>query len=237
VTDRELDRIRREYERRAGDWRLDDGRYASSDPANAAAIAERSATARELLRSHGVHDIASLRVLDAGCGAGGELARLAAAGATAERLVGIDLLRFRVRDAVAALPGGAFAAANAAALPFRDGIFDLVLLFTVLSSVVDARLRTRIGIDVARVLRPGGAVLWYDFRWNPTNRQTTGIGPGEVRRLFPGFEHDMRRVTLAPPIARRLVPRLPRAASAISRVPALRSHTIGLAMKPTEMTT
>jgi SAM-dependent methyltransferase len=193
---------------------------------------ERRRVALELLGTHGFGDLASQRVLDVGCGAGGELARLAGDGADPAQLVGVDLLPGRVGGAAESLPEARFAVANGAELPFRDGAFDLALLFTVLSSVLVGDLRARIGADVARVLRPGGAVLWYDFRWNPTNRQTTGIGVDEVRRLFPGFAHETRRVTLAPPLARAIAPRAPKVAAAASRVPFLRSHTIGLAIKP-----
>jgi SAM-dependent methyltransferase len=231
VSDPELERIRREYDRRAGDDRYRDF-YMPSDPANAAAIEERRIAARTLLRDHGFDDLAAVRVLDLGCGAGGELARLVADGARVSNLTGVDLLPFRVQAAVGSLPGARFAVANGAELPFRDARFDLALLFTVLSSVLDRDLRTRIGAEAARVLRPGGAVLWYDFRWNPTNRQTTGIGAEELRRLFPGFAHHTRRVTLAPPIARALAPRLPTLSRVASQVRFLRSHTIGLAIKP-----
>jgi hypothetical protein len=48
--------------------------------------------------------------------------------------------------------------------------------------------------------------LSYDFWLNPTNRQTRGIRPSEIRRLFPGAHLEFYRITLAPPIARRLAP-------------------------------
>jgi SAM-dependent methyltransferase len=231
VTDHELRRIRLEYDRRDHDSRFGD-LYTTTDPANAAAISERRRVGLDLLSEHGFGDLASLRILDIGCGAGGELQRMVDWGAKPESLVGIDLLPLRVRDAVKVVTGSRFAVANAAELPFPDARFDLALLFTVLSSVLDSSLRVRIGTETARVVRPGGGVLWYDFRWNPTNRQTLGIGPGEMRRLFPGFHHFTRRVTLAPPIARAVTPRAPSLASAMSRLRFLRSHTIGLAIKP-----
>jgi hypothetical protein len=59
---------------------------------------------------------------------------------------------------------------------------------------------------MVRVLRPGGLIIWYDFWFNPTNRQTQGIRPAEIRRLFPHCTHTFYRLTLAPPLARRLVP-------------------------------
>jgi hypothetical protein len=55
-----------------------------------------------------------------------------------------------------------------------------------------------------RVVRPGGLILWYDFWINPINPQTRGIRRAEIRALFHGSRYAFRRVTLAPPIARRL---------------------------------
>jgi hypothetical protein len=57
-----------------------------------------------------------------------------------------------------------------------------------------------------RVLRPSGLILWYDFWLNPVNPQTRGIRPAEIKRLFPNCRYEFHRITLAPPIARRLVP-------------------------------
>jgi hypothetical protein len=60
--------------------------------------------------------------------------------------------------------------------------------------------------ELLRVTRPGGMILWYDFWLNPSNPQTRGIRPAEIKRLFPGCTFRFERITLAPPLARRLVP-------------------------------
>jgi len=57
-----------------------------------------------------------------------------------------------------------------------------------------------------RVLKPNGIILWYDFWLNPTNPQTRGIRPKEIRELFPNCNFEFHKITLAPPIARRIVP-------------------------------
>ena len=48
--------------------------------------------------------------------------------------------------------------------------------------------------------------MWYDFWLNPTNPQTKGIRPAEIRQLFPGCRCSFQRITLAPPLARRIIP-------------------------------
>ena len=67
-----------------------------------------------------------------------------------------------------------------------------------------AELMVRMAREMLRVLKPDGLILWYDFWLNPTNRQTRGIRPREVKALFPNCHFKFRRITLAPPIARRL---------------------------------
>ena len=57
-----------------------------------------------------------------------------------------------------------------------------------------------------RVLKPGGLILSYDFWLNPLNRQTRGIRPKEIREYFPDSQYSFERITLAPPLAGRLVP-------------------------------
>jgi SAM-dependent methyltransferase len=96
------------------------------------------------------------RVLDVGCGAGQELAPFLADG---RRLgVGIDLApeAGRVGRELHA-PGArpAFICGAAEALPFRDGAFDVVICRLALPYTDNARALAQI----ARVLRPGGALI------------------------------------------------------------------------------
>ena len=222
-------RIQAEYERRLAE--MLPGRYAPDAVSTIALVRSREIALLDLLKGHRIN-LDDSRVLDLGCGGGGELQRLLALGSDPRRLTGIDLLPFRLDGAREAVPGVAFLAADGGAMPFRDSSFDLAMLFTVLSSILDPGLRHEVAEEVRRVLRPGGALLWYDFKWNPTNRQTTGIGPRHIRELFPTFNHETRSVTLAPPIARAVAPRSMRLSELLERVPFLRSHTIGIAVKP-----
>lgn len=52
----------------------------------------------------------------------------------------------------------ALCAAQAAALPFADGCFDLVVSFSTLEHIPDPALRRRAFAEIARVTRPGGQV-------------------------------------------------------------------------------
>ena len=59
--------------------------------------------------------------------------------------------------------------------------------------------------EMLRVLHAKGMILWYDFWVNPTNPQTRGIRPAEIRQLFPNCRYDFQKIILAPPIARKIV--------------------------------
>ena len=97
------------------------------------------------------------RVLDAGCGGGGMPLSLAE---EAQSVVGIDPAP-RFPDAGARLGRERglrnlhFALADGMALPFRSGVFDLVLSHAVIEHVEDAPLYLR---ECARVLAPRGHV-------------------------------------------------------------------------------
>ena len=82
-----------------------------------------------------------------------------------------------------------------------------------------------------RVLTRTGMIVWYDFWLNPTNPQTRGIRLGEIRRLFPDCRLDVRCVTLAPPIARRVVPLSWTLALVLENLRALNSHYL-VGIKP-----
>jgi SAM-dependent methyltransferase len=124
---------------------------------------------------------------------------------------------------------------NAAQIPWPDASFELVCQYTVFSSILDPQMRRQIAAEMNRVLRPGGAVLWYDFMYNnPRNPDVRGIKADEIRSLYPGFQLHLRRITLAPFIARRLPePLLPVLYPLLATIPLLRTHYLGLLVKPT----
>jgi SAM-dependent methyltransferase len=98
---------------------------------------------------------AAQRILDAGCGPGGNGAWLAGYG----DVVGVDLsddaLRFvRARRATTLPLKGSIDH-----LPFADASFDVAVSITVLTCVPDDGRALR---ELGRVLRPGGAVLLFE---------------------------------------------------------------------------
>jgi SAM-dependent methyltransferase len=96
-------------------------------------------------------------VLDVGCGEG-QVSRLAAAGAARRLVVGVDPTSAQLTVAARRGGGVAFAGAVASALPFPSASFDAVIACLVFEHIddVDAAID-----EVGRVLRPGGAFLFF----------------------------------------------------------------------------
>ena len=227
-----------EAERIAQAYRSRDARaVARWDPNNLGnrhILAERRRLVRRLLATQGWLPLGDRRVLDVGAGNGAELAWFRELGAADANLVGIDLLPERVEVARRSFPQVEFHFGNAEQLPFPDAGFDLVVTYTLFSSILDADMSAGVASEIQRVMRPGGGLLWYDFRYDsPANRDVRGVSAGRVRTLFPGLEGRLIALTLLPPLARRLGRLTPMAYPALVRVPPLRSHLLGLLRKPT----
>ena len=100
-------------------------------------------------------------VLDLGCGLGEYVRAFARRGAHA---LGTDIAIDRLVEAQERVVSTAtcgvdgFLAAAGEALPFRDALFDLVVLNEVIEHVQDDRATLR---EVARVLRPGGTCVLF----------------------------------------------------------------------------
>jgi SAM-dependent methyltransferase len=165
-------------------------------------------------------------VLDAGCGSGWLLARLAAEGVAEGRLHGVDVLEQRVATAAEALPGAHLRAADVRSLPAGDGSMSLVIFLTVLSSLagpddVAAALR-----EARRVVAPSGHVaVWEPRVPTPGNRATRLIRRADLTAAL-GPAIASRPLTVAPPLARRLGAAAPRAYPALARVHLLLTHRL-----------
>ncbi len=172
-------------------------------------------------------------VLEIGYGHRGWLADMLGWGLRCSDLHGIELDGERAGVAQAAFPGADLRVGDAASMEWTDESFELVVASTVFTSILDDEVRRRVADEVTRVLRPGGALLWYDFRVdNPANPNVRGIAEEELKNLLPGFAHHLRTVTLAPPLARRVVPISWAVATLFECLPFLRTHILGVLVKP-----
>ena len=216
--------VRAAYERRMAKGL--DGRYEYREPTNLFIYQGRERALLSLLRENGLLPLTGRQILDAGCGDGNVLLDLVRYGGDPSSLSGVDLLEDRIARARELLPAAALSLGDIQSLAFPDASFDLVLAFTLLSSVVNPAGRAGVTRELVRVTRPGGLVVVYDFWLNPFNRNARSVKRSELRALFPGRKVDCRSITLAPPLVRLFVPRRGGwvAASILEMLPFLRSH-------------
>jgi len=220
---REAKRIRREYQRRQRE--IEPGFYALDRPANLFARHTQERALAAALRHGGLLPLAGRRVLEVGCGSGQWLASCEAFGATRHQLAAIELDEDRWRAAGERFPGADLRHGDASELPWTDASFEVVLQSTVFTSILDPAVRLAVAAEMLRVLAPDGRILWYDFSYNnPANSQVRGVRRQELDQLFPGCRIWARRVTLAPPLARRLVPQSRLAAELLQSLRLFNTH-------------
>jgi ubiquinone/menaquinone biosynthesis C-methylase UbiE len=160
------------------------------------------------------------RLLDAGCGSGWWLRELAERGAA--RLHGVDLSPERVEAAAAAVPVADVRVGDVRALPFGDGSFDGLFLFTVLSSLPSTATALR---EALRVLASGGRLVIWEPRLPTANRDTRLVTRAELRAVA-GPPAAERSLTLLPPLARRLGRATERLYEPLARLAPLRTHRL-----------
>lgn len=119
------------------------------------------------------------RILDLGCGVGAFVRRM---GQFSPHVYGVDVDAENVARGGEQVPNLALAVGER--LPFRDGVFDLVLLHEVLEHVTDDRATLR---EARRVLAPGGTVVVFC-----PNR----LYPFETHGIFLGKKYIFGNVPL-----------------------------------------
>jgi SAM-dependent methyltransferase len=146
-------------------------------------------------RSLVFENCAGKRVLEYGCGLGGEAVNLAERGAI---VTGIDISEVAVAQArrrASALPAGqaTFVKADAEALEFQSGSFDLVCGTGILHHLdLDRALH-----EVERVLVPGGRAVFYEpVGHNPLLNLYRWLTPGShTRDEHPLLMHEIRAMS------------------------------------------
>ena len=174
------------------------------DPAGPAAILHAINRPRVDFYLRQLGDLHGRLVLDAGCGGGLVARELAAAGAT---VVGLDRSLGSLGVARRAIgrrgpgnpegvprpmgPMGAFRPTQGRLerLPFADGVFDVVVAADVLEHVPDLPAAVA---ELARVLAPGGSLVFDTINRTPWSWFTAVFGLERVLRMVPRGTHDWR---------------------------------------------
>ena len=221
--EREPDAVAERYARRAaGD------RYSMLRPDVWHTVQERQRAMLRLFARLGFTDLSALRLLEVGCGSGGNLQELLRLGFAPQHLSGAELLPERIAQARAGLPATvAVFEGDATQLDLAPASFDIVFVSTVFSSLLDDAFQQRLADTMWCWVKPGGGVLWYDFTVNnPRNADVRGVPLGRVRSLFPQGRVQSKRITLAPPIARAVTRVHPALYPVFNATPLLRTHAL-----------
>jgi len=172
------------------------------------------------------------KIADIGCGVGTWLLEFVQWGADPADLGGIDLIPERLACARRRIPGADLHLGSASELPWPDGSFDLVSQFLVFTTILDPPLKRAVALEMLRVLKPGGRILWFDFRVNnPWNPEVRGLRAAEIRSLFPGCKMELAPAMLAPPLSRLIAGWSWPLAEALQAMPFLCTHYAGLVWK------
>ncbi len=221
-------RIHEVYAKRQGDVR-----YSWFSPGHLFIIQERERQLLGLLKKKGIAPLEGKVMLEVGCGTGYWLRQFINWGIRPSNLNGIDLLPDRVDEARRLCPEAVrIECRSATELEYADDTFDLVLQSTVFSSVLDHNMRQQIALEMQRVVKADGAIIWYDFHVNnPLNPNVLGVKKQDIIQLFPDCHIDISRVTLAPPLVRKLASFSWLLCSVLERIKVANTHYLGTIQK------
>jgi len=184
------------------------------------------------LKTSGFDSLHDKLIMDVGCGVGRVLRDFVKYGANPENCYGIDLISERITEAQMISPNMHFICGNAEEIRFNDGFFDIVLSYTVFTSILDKKMKRNVANEMRRVLGPGGIILWYDYHMdNPYNSNVRGVKKKEIRELFPDCDIELERVILAPPLVRVLAPYSLLLCHLLEKIMVLNTHYLGVIRK------
>jgi phospholipid N-methyltransferase len=149
--------------------------------------------------------VPDLKVLEIGAGTGINLYFLLKKGFIPGNIYANELLEERVSVLESNFPNIHIDEGDACQLKYiRD--FDVVFQSLVFTSILDRSFRRKLAERMWQMKKSEGIILWYDFIYNnPSNSDVNGVKKREVVSLFPNAKHfEFRKVTLAPPIGRRI---------------------------------
>jgi SAM-dependent methyltransferase len=170
--------------------------------------------------------------LDVGCGTGANLLLFLMLGIPADHLAGNDIFEPSLQTARNRLPQTVkLDCGNFLDIEYTPESYDCIFLSTVLSSILDKEFQRKVMQKCYALLKPDSYLLIYDFVFNnPQNPDVKGISLPFLKQTEKWKKLTFKRVTLAPPIARRLS-KFPFLVNILTRMKVLNTHVIGFLQK------
>lgn len=125
-------------------------------------------------------------ILDAGCGTGQVMREFIRYGANPKNLHGIDLLQERIWVAKDNTPFVNLKCGNVAYMDYPENFFDVILCFTLFSSILNDKLREMTIERIKRFIKPNGRIVFYDMNETFNNDYLKGISKEQLTKWFGG---------------------------------------------------
>jgi SAM-dependent methyltransferase len=222
----EADKVKERYQRRQA--KMSASLYDARRPYVRYSTQEREDCYEQGLKAH-FEELSDLKIIEIGAGAGGNISFFKRIGIQPKNIFANELIPERVQALRAAHPDIHIIEGDATALDLSlMNQFDIVFQSTVFTSILDDSFKIKLASVMTELMKPGGLLLWYDFIYNnPSNKDVRGVGAEEVRLLFPELDFCFAKITLAPPIGRRVGGLYP----FFNLFPFLRTHIVGFGKK------
>jgi ubiquinone/menaquinone biosynthesis C-methylase UbiE len=150
-------------------------------------------------------EINNKKILDVGCASGNKVTMLIQIGFEESNIYGIDIREESVNKALMNFPSSHFSTMDARRLLYPDDEFDFVNISTLYSSINSEKNRQKVTEELLRVLKSDGHIIYYDLRYySPFNPNVRPMKTLNIEKLFYGLDLQKKRITLLPPLARRL---------------------------------
>ncbi|MEO8398801.1 MAG: class I SAM-dependent methyltransferase [Ignavibacteriaceae bacterium] len=168
------------------------------------------------------------KIIEIGSGNGGNLLKFVQLGFQPENIIGSELLQERVEKSKKILPKEIeIIEGDALELKLLPRSFDIVFQSTVFTSILNSDFQIELAGKMWNLAKPEGGILWYDFIYdNPKNKDVKGIPIKRIIELFPEGKIKYWRLTLAPPISRRVTKIHPNFYNFFNLFPFLRTHVL-----------
>ena len=211
--------------------------YSPLHPYHFYSLQEKQRALLRWIKTCGLVPLESKRLLEIGCGHGSNLLQLMQLGFRPENLVGNELLEDRCRAARHGLPiATQILKGDASELDLKSESFDVVYQSTVFTSILDQCFQQKLAERMWLLAKPGGGVLWYDFTYdNPRNPDVRGVPLKRVKTLFNGGLIYTWRITLAPPVGRRVATWMSALCPLMNLIPFFRTHILCWIEKPADL--